>query len=171
MALQHKENVILIGMPAVGKSTIGVLLAKELSREFLDTDVLIQAQENRRLYQLIADLGRDAFCALEERYLLAIACSSHIIATGGSAVYSSKAMEHLAATGPVVYLHLPFQELKKRIGDTGARGVVISPGQSFEDLFVERRALYEHYANATVPCSGLDHEGVLAAVLAALREL
>lgn len=164
-----KRNVILIGMPAVGKSTIGVLLAKELSMEFLDTDVLIQAQEGTRLQHLISRHGRTAFCELEERYLLSLQVEGRVVATGGSAVYSPKAMTHLAQTGPVVYLYLPLQEIERRIGDMGARGVVIAPGQTFDDLYAERSALYARYADFLVDCSGLRHEDTLKAVLNALR--
>lgn len=164
-----EKNVVLIGMPAVGKSTVGVLLAKALSRDFLDTDVLIQAHEGCRLQELIARYGREAFCRLEERYLLSLKFKGKVVATGGSAVYSPRAMASLAASGPVVYLHLPLEELMFRIGDTGVRGVVISPGQTFEQLFEERRSLYEAYADLTVSCSGLGHDETVRAVIAALE--
>jgi shikimate kinase len=164
------RNVVLIGMPGAGKSTVGVLLAKALSREFLDTDLLIQAREGRRLQAILEELGAAAFRALEERYLVELRCRGAVIATGGSAVYSAKAMAHLGTGGTLVYLELPLPHLQRRLGDAGQRGIVRAPGQTLAQLDAERRPLYERYADRTVHTLGLDHEQVVAAILAALDQ-
>lgn len=160
-----KKNLVLIGMPGVGKSTIGVLLAKELSRAFLDTDVLIQSQEGRRLREIIRDEGMDAFRAMEERYILTIDCSEHVIATGGSVVYSEAAMKHLRANGILVHLTLPIAVLEKRVGDLDARGVVRAESQDLRELLDERLELYAAYRDVAIDCSEKDHEQVVRAVL------
>jgi shikimate kinase len=163
-----ERNIVLIGMPGVGKSTVGVLLAKALSRSFLDTDVLIQAREGRRLQDIIDSDGIDAFCRLEEKHVLGIECRGHVIATGGSVVYSEPAMKHLRAGGFIVHLDLPLGELKARLRNLDSRGVVMAPGQSIAELYEERLPLYRRYADATVQCAGLTHEEVVAAVVEAL---
>ncbi|GMV91912.1 MAG: hypothetical protein AMXMBFR82_16900 [Candidatus Hydrogenedentota bacterium] len=163
------KNLVLIGMPGVGKSTIGVLLAKELSRSFLDTDVFIQSQESRRLREIIRDEGMNVFRALEERYILTLDCREHVIATGGSVVYSPAAMEHLRSDGVLVHLSLPIDILATRIGDLNARGVVRSDGQSLPDLYAERMPLYARYRDAEVECAGQSHEQVVAAILRLLN--
>jgi shikimate kinase len=164
------QNVVLIGMPGAGKSTAGVLLAKAMSREFIDTDLLIQAREGRRLQQILDSVGPAAFRALEERYLLELRCTGAVVATGGSAVYSARAMAHLKAGGSVVYLELPLACLQQRLGNAGQRGIVRAPGQTLEQLDAERRPLYERYADRTVRTLGLDHDQVVAAILAALDQ-
>lgn len=166
-----RRNIVLIGMPGCGKSTAGVLIAKELSFGFLDTDVLIQSREGRRLAAIIADVGVDEFLALEQRYLLATHMSGFVIATGGSAVYCGPAMEHLRDDGVVVFLDLPLEELSARLGDLEQRGVVRRPGQTLADLMAERLPLYRKYADVTVACSGMGHEEVVRAVLAAIGRL
>lgn len=168
--MDARPNIVLIGMPGAGKSTAGVLLAKALSRAFVDTDVLIQAREGRRLQELLEGAGPAGFRALEERYLLELCCTGSVIATGGSAVYSPRAMAHLKAGGTVVYLELPLARLQRRLGDAGQRGIVRAPGQTLQQLEAERRPLYERYADLIVPTLGLDHDQVVAAVLAALAE-
>ena len=166
--LSDDQNLVLIGMPGVGKSTVGVLLAKALSRRFTDTDVLIQAAEGRRLQDIIDSEGLEAFCRTEERYILGLECRGHVIATGGSVVYSAAAMEHLRAGGAVVYLALPLAQLKKRLRNLDSRGVVMAPGETIEELYEERRPLYEKYAHHVVQCAGLRHEDVVAAIASAL---
>lgn len=170
MKLEEGANVVLIGMPGVGKSTIGVLLAKALSREFLDTDLLIQTSECRPLRAIIAEEGSDAFCRLEERYVLMLELRDHVIATGGSVVYSEHAMEHLRNHGVVVYLSIGYRRLKKRVRNLAWRGVVLGPGQDLAGLYEERVPLYEKYSNVEVACDGLSHEEVLQAVLQAVEE-
>ncbi|MCL4691353.1 MAG: shikimate kinase [Candidatus Hydrogenedentes bacterium] len=159
------KNLVLIGMPGVGKSTIGVLLAKELSRSFLDTDVFIQSQESRRLREIIRDEGMNVFRALEERYILTLDCREHVIATGGSVVYSPAAMEHLRSDGVLVHLSLPIEVLETRVSDLKARGVVCAEGQSLPDLYSERMPLYARYSNAEVDCAGMSHEQVVSTIL------
>lgn len=166
--VRGKDAVILIGMPGAGKSTVGVLLAKALSCEFVDTDVLIQAREGRRLQVILDREGRARFCAIEEQYLVSLDLGNVVVATGGSAVYSERAMNHLKGKGVAVYLQLPYPELEQRLSDLGSRGVVMEQGQSLRHLYHERVPLYERYADITVACSGLRHEHVVEAIL---REL
>jgi shikimate kinase len=161
-----QKNVVLIGMPGVGKSTVGVLLAKELSRAFLDTDVLIQSQEGRRLRDIIREEGMDVFGALEERYILTLDCREHVIATGGSAVYSEPAMSHLRANGIIIHLSLSLAILETRIRDLDARGVVRSDRQSLRDLYDERMPLYARHRDAVIDCSNKTHEQVVCAIVA-----
>jgi len=159
--LPTDPNIVLIGMPWVGKSTVGVLLAKAMSRNFVDTDVCIQAAERRRLQEIIDIEGIAAFRAIEEKRVLALSCKNHVIATGGSVVYSAAAMNHLKSRGVVVYLKLPLALLEERITNLGMRGVVIEQNQSFAALFSERQPLYVRYADVTVACAGLNHEQVV----------
>ena len=151
------DNLILIGMPSAGKSTVGVVLAKMLGMDFLDGDLLIQRQEGATLPQLIDELGPEGFLAVENRVLSGIACENTIIATGGSAVYSEEAMAHLKELGPVIYLRLPFEEMLRRLGDIHQRGVVMrkGAGMSLADMYEERLPLYEAWADLTVDVDGI----------------
>jgi shikimate kinase len=160
-------NVVLIGMPGVGKSTLGVLLAKARGLDFIDTDVRIQAREGRALQDIIDRDGTQVFRAVEERTVLALACADTVVATGGSVIYSSAAMQHLHALGMVVHLHLPLAPLRRRLRDLGSRGVVRSPGQTLDELFAEREPLYRRYADVTLDCSGLNHEQAVEAIIRA----
>lgn len=168
--VRPEHNIVLIGMPGVGKSTVGVLLAKAISRDFIDTDVHIQSREGRRLQDIINTDGLDAFRTLEEKHLLSLDCSGHVIATGGSVVYSDAAMRHLKATGVAVYLGLPLATIEERITNLDSRGVVMAPGQTFATLYEERRPLYERYADVTVDCEGLNHEEVVARLVGMFGE-
>jgi shikimate kinase len=161
-------NVVLIGMPAVGKSTLGVLLAKATGRGFIDTDVHIQAQERRTLQHIIETEGAGIFRAIEERAVLALDLRHTVIATGGSVVYSPASMAHLRSLGPIVHLHLEITQLRQRIGDLAARGVVRTPGQTLDDLFTERAPLYRRYADVTVDCSGRNHEEAVEEIMRVL---
>lgn len=165
MKVLGDRNVVLVGMPGAGKSTIGVLLAKVMGRSFIDTDVCIQVNEGRRLQDIIDRDGVDVFRALEERYVLATNCRRHVIATGGSVVYSEPAMLHLKANGVVVYLDLPMARIRARLKNLEERGVVMIPGQSLDGLYVERAPLYHHYADMVVECEGLSHEGVVERIV------
>ena len=162
------SNLVLIGMPGVGKSTVGVLLAKATSRDFLDTDVFIQAREGRALQAILDAEGRDAFCRLEERYTLALDCRDHVIATGGSVVYSRAAMTHLRNSGAVVHLTLPLALLEQRITNMAWRGIVMAPGQTLAQVYAQREPLYRQWADVTVPCDGRTADQVVADVLAAI---
>ncbi len=149
------KNIVLIGMPAVGKSTIGVLAAKTLGFAFVDTDLIIQRQTGKLLQDIIDDSGLDAFLAAEERAICSVGDTSDtVIATGGSAVYSRKAMLHLKEHGTVYYLSLPTQELEKRLSNIKTRGIAMRPGDSIEDVFRRRAELYEEYADITLDCFG-----------------
>lgn len=161
----EKSNLILIGMPGAGKSTLGVLLAKALRRDFLDTDVALQTRQNKTLRELIAQLGLEGFCKLEEEYLTQLDVHHTVIATGGSAVYYESAMKHLKQNGYALYLQVPLETLQKRLADMSARGVVIEPGQTLQALFEKRTPLYEKHADLTIPLSGLTHEQALQRIL------
>lgn len=149
----QKENIVLIGMPGAGKSTIGVVLAKKLGFAFLDSDLLIQEREKRLLHEIIEQEGIEKFNSIENNVNASINVSKSVIATGGSVVYGKEAMEHLKEIGTVVYLELPYEELQERLGDLEERGVSIRKGQSLLALMEERAPLYEKYADVTIHCS------------------
>ena len=163
------KNIILTGMPGVGKSTIGVILAKELGYQFLDSDLLIQQQEKKLLKDIIAEKGVDGFLAVENQVNASIEAERAVIATGGSAVYGKEAMEHFKRTGIVVYLKCSYDALEKRLGDLKGRGVVLKDGQTLRDIYEERSVLYEKYADLTVDCAGLTVEETVTALVDALR--
>lgn len=146
------ENIVLIGMPGVGKSTVGVVLAKNMGYSFVDSDLLIQEQEGKLLHEIIEQRGLDGFNEVENRVNAEISVSRSVIATGGSVVYGREAMEHLKQIGTVIYLELSCEELSERLGDLNERGVSIRPGQTLEDLLKERTPLYEKYADITINC-------------------
>ena len=148
------NNIILIGMPGCGKSTIGVVLAKNLGFRFIDSDLLIQEQEHRLLHEIIEQDGLDGFNRIENQVNASIDTDSSVIATGGSAVYGKEAMQHLHEIGAVFYLKLSYEELKNRLGDLSERGVSIRKGQTLLDLYEERKPLYEKYADYVVDCEG-----------------
>jgi shikimate kinase len=156
----HRSNIVLIGMPGAGKSTVGVILAKHTSRDFVDTDLLIQTSEQRSLQRILDENGHIALREIEERILLSLDLTHHVIATGGSAAYSEKAMMHLKKESIVVFLHVPFAVILERVRDFATRGIARAPDQSFADLFDERYALYKRYADLTIACEGLDQEQV-----------
>lgn len=153
-----KDNIVLIGMPGVGKSTVGVILAKVLGYQFVDADLLIQKSEGKLLKDIIDEKGTDGFIEVENRVNASIEATRTIIATGGSVVYGKEAMEHLKEIGTVVYLHVPFVTLEKRLADIRGRGVVLKEGQSLYDLFLERTPLYEKYADLRISEEGLNVE-------------
>ncbi len=156
-----KTNITLIGMPGVGKSTMGVILAKELGYSFIDSDLLIQNQEKKLLSQILDEAGTDGFLKIEDQVNASIAAERSVIATGGSVVYGMNAMRHLKEISTVVYLKLPYKLLRKRLGNLHNRGVVLKDGQTLEDIFREREVLYEKYADIVVDETGLDIEGTL----------
>ncbi|MBQ3372016.1 MAG: shikimate kinase [Oscillospiraceae bacterium] len=144
------SNIIFVGMPASGKSTVGVLLAKALAMDFVDTDILIQKKTGKRLEELIRENGVDGFLRIEEKVCAALEANDSVIATGGSVVYSQDAVDHLKSIGTVVYLQVDFDVLKNRLKDVIERGVIIKNGQTLEDLYNERVLLYEKYADITI---------------------
>ena len=151
--LKKKDgNLVLIGMPGAGKSTVGVVLAKNMGMRFLDSDLCILEEENRRLHEIIAQEGLDAFLEIENRVNASLQAKNSVIATGGSVIYGKEAMKHLAEIGTVVYLQLPYEEIENRLGDLTKRGVAFHEGQSLLDLYQERVPLYENYAELTIDC-------------------
>ena len=163
-----KDNIVLIGMPGVGKSTLGVVLAKELGFEFVDADLLIQKREKRLLKEIIADEGVDGFLRIENEVNSSIETEKTVIATGGSVIYGSEAMTHLKEIGTVVYLKLDYDTLDSRLGSLKGRGVVLKDGQNLKSLYDERIPLYEKYADVTVNEKGLDLEATLKKVMESL---
>ena len=147
-----ERNYTLIGMPASGKSTVGVLLAKRLGFSFVDVDIVIQEKEKRLLKEIIAQEGIDGFMAVENRINASLDADRSVIAPGGSVIYGKEAMEHLREIGTVVYLRLPYEEVAERLGDLNARGVTLMPGQTLRDLYEERVPLYEKYADIILDC-------------------
>ena len=149
------KNIILIGMPGCGKSTVGVVLAKAMGYRFLDSDLIIQESENRLLSEIIEQDGLEKFNEIENKVNASINTDRSVIATGGSVVYGKEAMEHFKKIGAVVYIKLPYKEIESRLGDLTKRGVSIKEGQTLLDLYNERIPLYEKYADIVVEETGM----------------
>jgi shikimate kinase len=158
------RNIVLIGMPGVGKSTVGVLLAKALGLHFLDTDVFIQAAQGRSLQEIIDSEGLAAFCKIEEEYATCIDLTNAVIATGGSVVYSEKTMQSLAEHGVIIHLDLPVAKIEERIRNLPTRGVVMEKGQTIRSLYAQRQPLYRKYAQITIDCTNKNHEQIVAEI-------
>lgn len=169
--MSEKSNIVLIGMPGAGKSTLGVVLAKIINYDFLDADLVIQKKHGQTLQEIINERGPLGFIDAENQALKEIDVQNTIISTGGSAVYSAEAMEHLAQIGHVVYLKISYEELTKRLGDLQERGVVMKGGMgmSLADLYEERLPLYQQFAEITVDVEGMTITGAARKVAAALR--
>lgn len=163
------ENVILIGMPGSGKSTVGVVLAKVLGYRFVDSDLLIQESEGKLLHEIIAEKGIEGFLEVENKVNSQIEVTKSVIATGGSVVYEKEAMEHLKSIGTVVYLRLPYKNLKRRLGSLKDRGVVLKEGQTLKDLYNERTPLYEKYAEVIVDENDMGLRETIEKVTEALK--
>ena len=146
----EKTNIVLIGMPASGKSTVGVILAKVLGKKFIDTDLVIQLREDALLADIINEKGVEGFMKSEEEAILSVGENNTVIATGGSAVYGEKAMEHLKENGTVIYLKVGKAELFKRLKNIKERGVVLKPGETLEEMYDNRSVLYEKYADIII---------------------
>ena len=159
------RNIVLIGMPGAGKSTVGVILAKALGMNFVDADLVIQERTGLRLQAIIDRDGPAGFLKAEEEAVLSLSCRNSVIATGGSVVMSPRAMEHLISAGTVVYLKVPFEEIEKRLGNISGRGIVLFAGQSLRMMYDQRVSLYEQYADITIVCVGLAFETVVGQVL------
>lgn len=164
------KNIVLIGMPGVGKSTAGVVLAKVLGYQFLDADLVIQEEEKRLLHEIIQEEGTDGFIEIENRVNASINVEQSVIATGGSVVYGKEAMEHLKEIGTVVYLKLPYEILEKRLHNIKGRGVVLKDGQTLYDLYEERVPLYEKYADIIIDETDLDVEQTIEKIIEELKK-
>ena len=162
----NEKNIILIGMPGVGKSTVGVVLAKRLGYSFVDADLVIQSWEGKLLHEIIEERGVEGFWMLEEAVGESMDVRRTVIATGGSAVYGENAMAHYKQIGTVVYLSLPLEGIRERLGDLTERGVTLRDGQDLDCLYVERQPLYERYADVTVDCEGLSIREIVEQIAA-----
>jgi len=159
-----KNNIVLIGMPGVGKSTAGVVLAKIIGYKFIDMDIVIQEQEGRLLKDIIETEGVDGFIAVENKVNAAVEADKSVIATGGSVVYGEEAMKHLKDIGTVVYLEVGYETIEERVSNVKGRGVVLRDGQSLRDIYEERAVLYEKYADVIVDETGKTIEETIEAV-------
>lgn len=159
--MNRKSNIVMIGMPAAGKSTIGVLLAKRLGYSFVDVDLVIQEKERKLLKEIIAEQGTEGFLKVEERINAELEVERSIIAPGGSVIYGEKAMEHLREIGTVVYLKISYEDLVARLGNLTDRGVALKDGMTLRDLYNERIPYYERYAEVTVDETGKNFGAVV----------
>jgi len=161
----YNTSLILIGMPGAGKSTLGELLAQSLKKDFVDTDRVIEQRQKQTLQQIVDSQGYNALREIEENILLNATYPNHIIATGGSAVYSQKAMTHLKHFGLIVFLDVELSELEKRLDNLQSRGLAKRAEQTLADLFTERRPLYQAYADITINCSGKSKEQIINSII------
>ncbi len=164
----NHQNIILIGMPGCGKSTLGVLLAKTLLKGFVDTDLIIQEREGKELYKIIAEKGKDAFAEIENKIVSQVTFKNCVVATGGSVVFGEDAMRNLKKQGTVVYLKLPLSEIERRVRNIKTRGIVMAPGMTLANVFEERAPLYEKYADITVNCSRAPLEKTVEKIMKAI---
>lgn len=146
-------NIILIGMPGAGKSTLGVLLAKALGKDFIDTDIVIQQKEGMKLYEIIDKVGIKEFLCIEEKHVLDLKLNNCVVATGGSVVYGKEAMDSLGRAGKIIYLQLGYEDIERRLKDIVTRGIAIDKDSSLKDLYNERIPLYEKYADEIIDCN------------------
>jgi shikimate kinase len=165
------KNIVLIGMPGAGKSTVGVILAKTLGMNFIDTDIVIQEQAGRLLQEMIDEEGPDAFLKIEEETIRSLKGRNAVIATGGSVVFSRRTMQHLKSDGVVIYLNISFEEMVQRLNNITTRGIVLHAGQNLHDMYNERVPLYQKYADITVDCSDAHFENIVKKVVDELHNL
>ncbi len=161
----NKENIVLIGMPGSGKSTCGVLAAKALLKNFFDTDLLFQGLEEKKLQDIIDDDGIEYFLNAEERTILSLDINATVISTGGSVVYSDKAMAHLKENGKIIFLNLSYDTMIGRIKNISSRGVVVKEGNSLEDMYNERLPMYQKWADAVIDCDNNTVEETVAKIV------
>jgi len=164
------NNIILIGLPGAGKSTLGVILAKALGMHFIDTDIVIQDQTGRLLQEIINTDGVERFLEIEEECVLSLNRSHAVISTGGSVVLSTRAMNQLRSDGIIIYLEISFEEMVRRLKNITTRGIVLEPGQSLREMYDQRIPLYERYADIRINCSGEAFERVMENVVLRIRE-
>jgi shikimate kinase len=167
----NRKNIVLIGMPGAGKSTVGVILAKVLGFHFIDTDLIIQEQEKSLLKDIIERKGLQGFLEIENQVNCDIKLERSVIATGGSVIYGSQAMDHLREIGTVIYIKLSYETLKTRLGNIKQRGVVLKNGQNLKSLYEERCPLYEKYAHIIVDSEGFGTEELMEKIVCVLDEL
>lgn len=166
--MNREKNIVLIGMSGAGKSTLGVLLAKALGKHFVDTDIVIQKQTGRLLQELLDTEGVARFLEIEEETMLSLSATDSVISTGGSVVYSEKAMQALRKNGTVVYLSVAYDELVSRLSDITTRGIVFQGKNDLQSVYEERLPLYERYADVTVQCTGKSIEDSVREILQAV---
>ena len=159
------KNIVLIGMPGCGKSTCGVLTAKALCKDFVDTDLIIQQNEKMPLQAIIDKNGNDYFANAEERAICQTHFKNAVVATGGSVVYSEKAMAHLKENALVIYLHISFETMLQRISNMASRGILLRNGETIEAMFSERKSLYERYADMVIDCNGRTIENTVSDIV------
>ena len=164
------SNIILIGMPGSGKSTCGVIAAKVLLKNFFDTDLLLQGLEHSRLQDLIDSKGAEYFYEAEEKAILSLNIEATVIATGGSVIYSEKAMKHLKSLGTVIYLHLEYETMLSRIHNFTTRGIVVKNGKTLLDMYNERLPLYEKYADKIIRCDNNTVEETVMQIVSATEK-
>lgn len=165
-----EKNLILVGMPASGKSTVGVILAKEMKYRFVDTDLILQEDTDQTLVEIIEERGLRGFLDLENETVAALKAKRSIIATGGSVIYGAEAMENLKAQGLVIYLAHRYEVIESRLTNIKTRGVAMQKGQTLRDLFKERVPLYERYADITIEADGLTTEQTVQSIIERVRE-
>ena len=163
------NNIVLIGMPGAGKSTVGVVLAKRLGYRFVDSDLVIQEAKGMLLHEIIEERGIEGFLAVENEINASLNVRRSVIATGGSVIYGKEAMEHLGENGTVVYLKLHYEAIKKRLGDLNERGVTVKEGQTLLDLYEERIPYYEKYAGVTIDCESKMIRDIVAEIMDIFR--
>jgi shikimate kinase len=165
------KNIVLIGMPSAGKSTVGVVLSKAAGFSFIDTDLIIQENEKRLLQNLIAEDGISYFLDAEERALLSLNAVGHVIATGGSVIYSEASMVHLKSNSIIIYLKISYAEMTKRINNISTRGIAIRKDQNLSDLYIEREPLYSRYADYTINCDNRDIESIITEIMKIIESI
>ena len=163
------RNIVLIGVPGAGKSTVGVVLAKELRMQFIDTDLLIQERCGRLLQEILDDGGPDSFKEIEEEVVLSLDCRNTVLATGGSVVFSGRAMEHLRKGGIIVWLDISRERMEERLRNSAMRGIVLAKGESLRAMYNERMPLYRNYADVTIACSDDDVERIVRKIVHEVR--
>ncbi len=166
--MNNSNNIILIGMPGAGKSTVGAALAKKLGYGFVDSDNVIEESCGKKLHEILSETGQEGFLEIENFINATFEVKNRVIATGGSAVYGKEAMEHFAKIGDIVYLKLSFKEISARLGDLEKRGVAFKAGQTLEDIYAKRVPLYEKYAQITIDC---ENKGIREIVLEIVKSI